>query len=237
VSSSKASNPSAPIAVLLLSGGLDSATVLAIAQADGFLVHALSIDYGQKQRVELDLAAELAGGAGCASHTVLRVPLDQIGGSALTDSGIEVPKGRSVAAIGTGIPSTYVPARNTVMLSLALALAEARGARHLFLGINALDYSGYPDCRPAFVEAFEQLANRATRAADGGEPYRLHAPLLHLTKAQIITRGRTLGVDYSRTRSCYEADDAGLACGGCDACILRLAAFAELGFSDPAGYR
>jgi 7-cyano-7-deazaguanine synthase len=220
-----------------LSGGLDSATVLAIAQAEGFTVHALSVDYGQKQRVELDLAARLAARNGCASHTVLRVPLDQIGGSALTDSAIEVPKGRSVEAIGTGIPSTYVPARNTVMLSLALALAETRGARDLFLGINALDYSGYPDCRPAFVEAFTALANQATRAADGGEPYRVHAPLLHLTKSEIITLGWSLDVDYSGTRSCYEADAAGLACGACDACTLRLAAFAELGRPDPAGYR
>jgi 7-cyano-7-deazaguanine synthase len=224
-------------AILLLSGGLDSATVLAVAQAEGFAVHALSIDYGQKQRIELDLAAELAARSHCASHTVLRVPLDQIGGSALTDSAIDVPKGRNTEAIGSGIPSTYVPARNTVMLSLALALAETRGARDLFLGINALDYSGYPDCRPAFVEAFTALANQATRAADGGEPYRVHAPLLHLTKSEIITLGESLAVDYSGTRSCYEADAAGLACGACDACTLRLAAFAELGRPDPAGYQ
>ena len=224
-------------AVLLLSGGLDSATVAAMAIDQGWTLHGLSFDYGQKQVIELERARTLATHFQLASHTVFRVDLGQFGQSALTDLSMPVPKGRSLEAIGKGIPSTYVPARNTVFLSLALALAESRGLRDLFLGINALDYSGYPDCRPAFVDAFTALANTATRAADEGQPYRLHAPLLQMTKAQIIATGLELGLDYAMTRSCYEADSDERACGACDACILRLAAFAELGKEDPAAYR
>ena len=224
-------------AVLLLSGGLDSATVAAMAIDQGWTLHGLSFDYGQKQIIELERARALAAHFQLASHTVFSVDLSQFGQSALTDSMIAVPKGRSLEAIGQGIPSTYVPARNTVFLSLALALAESRGLRDLFLGINALDYSGYPDCRPAFVDAFTTLANTATRAADEGQPYRVHAPLLTMTKVQIISAGLDLGLDYGMTRSCYEVGSDERACGSCDACILRLAAFAELGKEDPATYR
>ena len=222
--------------VLLLSGGLDSATVAALAIDQGWTLHGLSFDYGQKQAAELDQARRLAAHFQLASHTVFNVDLAQFGQSALTDQSISVPKDRSLEAIGQGIPSTYVPARNTVFLSLALALAESRGLRDLFLGINALDYSGYPDCRPAFVEAFTALANNATRAVDEGRPYRVHAPLLEWTKAQIITAGLELGLDYGLTRSCYEVASDTRSCGACDACILRLAAFAEVGKEDPAIY-
>ena len=224
-------------ALVLLSGGLDSATVLAGVLAEGWGVHALSFNYGQKQCSELDCARRLAAQSGVLSHRVFDVDLAQLCASALTDASIEVPKNRDLEAIGQGIPSTYVPARNTVFLSLALAVAESLSVRDLFLGINALDYSGYPDCRPAFVAAFEALANTATRAADEGEPYRVHAPLLHLTKTEIVARGLELGVDYAQTRSCYEADERGAACGACDACILRQAAFESLGRKDPAPYR
>jgi len=223
--------------VVLLSGGLDSATVVAMAKAEGWRIHGLSFDYGQKQRIELERASALAKQFELSSHCVFRVDLGQFGGSSLTDEAMDVPKGRSEEELGQGIPSTYVPARNTVFMSLALARAESLGLRHLFIGINALDYSGYPDCRPAFVEAFTALANAATRAADGGPPYEVHAPLLHLTKAEIIARGLELGLDYGLTRSCYESDEAGLACGHCDACILRLRAFESLGIEDPAPYR
>jgi len=223
--------------VLLLSGGLDSATVAALAIDQGWTLHGLSFDYGQKQAAELDYARHLAAHFQLASHTVFDVDLGQFGQSALTDSSIPVPKGRSLEAIGQGIPSTYVPARNTVFLSLALALAESRGLRDLFLGINALDYSGYPDCRPAFVDAFTALANSATRAVEEGQPYRVHAPLLEMTKVQIIAKGLELGLDYGLTRSCYEMVSDAHSCGTCDACILRLAAFTELGKEDPASYR
>ena len=223
--------------VLLLSGGLDSATVAAMASAEGWTLHGLSFDYGQKQRVELERAAELADHFELASHTVFQVNLGLFGQSSLTDAALDVPKGRSLEAIGSGIPTTYVPARNTVFLSLALALAESLELRHLFLGVNALDYSGYPDCRPDFIAAFERLANAATRAADGGQPYQVHAPLLHMTKAEIIETGLGLGLDYGLTRSCYEVGDDGRSCGGCDACKLRLAAFEEVGQVDPIPYR
>ena len=223
--------------VLLLSGGLDSATVASIAQADGWTLHGLSFDYGQKQRVELERAKHLAEYFDLASHTVFQVDLSRFGQSALTDVDLEVPKGRSLEAIGSGIPLTYVPARNTVFLSLALALAESLELRHLFLGVNALDYSGYPDCRPEFIAAFERLANAATKAADGGQAYTVHAPLLQMTKAQIIETGLALGLDYGLTRSCYEVGDDGKSCGRCDACKLRLAAFEEVGQEDPIPYR
>jgi 7-cyano-7-deazaguanine synthase len=222
--------------VLLLSGGLDSATVLVMAQAEGWTLHGLSFDYGQKQSVELQHAKRLAAHYKLASHTIFNLDLAQFGSSALTDTAIEVPKNRSLQAIGAGIPSTYVPARNTVFLSLALALAESRDLRHLFLGINVLDYSGYPDCRPEFVTAFAALANAATRAADGGAAYQVHAPLIDKTKAQIVVQGLALGLDYGMTRSCYDVVEEGRSCGACDACILRLAAFAEVGEVDPAPY-
>ena len=222
--------------VLLLSGGLDSATLLALARAEAWTVHAISFDYGQKQAAELSCAAALATHFDAASHRVFAVDIGSFGGSALTEKGNAVPKGRSRAQIGTGIPATYVPARNTVFLSLALALAESRGLRDLFIGVNALDYSGYPDCRPDFIDAFTRLANSATRAADGGRPYRVHAPLIAMTKTEIVRLGLDLGLDYGRTRSCYDGDSFA-ACGRCDACLLRLEAFAALGEADPAEYR
>jgi 7-cyano-7-deazaguanine synthase len=222
--------------VLLLSGGLDSATLLAAARADGWTVHSISFDYGQKQAIELACAAELAAHYQVASHRVFGVDIGSFGASALTEAAMMVPKDRSRAQIGAGIPSTYVPGRNTVFLSLALALAESRGLRDLFIGVNALDYSGYPDCRPAFIDAFTALANSATRAADGGRPFRVHAPLIAMTKTQIVRLGLDLGVDYGRTRSCYEGGMAA-PCGRCDACVLRAEAFAALGERDPAEAR
>lgn len=222
-------------AIVLLSGGLDSATALAIAVDDGFEPHALSFCYGQRHTAELDAARALAHRHGVLEHRVVDIDLAQFGGSALT-ADIEVPKGRDVEAIGGGIPVTYVPARNTVFLSFALAWAEVLPARDLFIGVNAVDYSGYPDCRPAFVEAFERLANEATRAGVEGQRIRIHAPLMHWDKARIIREGLARGVDYGLTRSCYDPDGAGRACGACDACTLRLAAFARLGRTDPAPY-
>jgi 7-cyano-7-deazaguanine synthase len=222
-------------AVVLLSGGLDSATVLAIAQSQGYEVFAISFRYGQRHEVELARAAELAERAGVARHAVISIDLRQFGGSALT-ADIPVPKGASVEAIGTGVPVTYVPARNTVFLSLALAFAESVGASDIFVGVNALDYSGYPDCRPEYVEAFEAMANLATKAAIGGQQVKIHAPLIQLTKAQIIAWGSELGVDYSRTSSCYDPGPDGAACGYCDACLLRLRGFAQNQMSDPAVY-
>lgn len=229
-------------AVVLLSGGLDSATVAAIARAEGYAVYALSVDYGQRHRFELDAAARVAAAAGVAEHRVVRVDLGQIGGSALTDE-IEVPTGRSDEAMSDGIPITYVPARNTVMLSVALGWAEVLGASDLFVGVNAVDYSGYPDCRPEFIEAFERLANLATKAgvdaaagAPGGSPIRVHAPLIKMTKAEIVRRGTGLGVDYGLTHTCYAPDEAGMSCGDCDACLLRLKGFAEAGITDPIEY-
>lgn len=218
-------------AVVLLSGGLDSATVLAAAIDQGFGCHTLAVDYGQRHRAELDAAARMADAMGSLSHRVVAVDLRAIGGSALTDDDIEVPK-----AGGGGIPVTYVPARNTLLLSLALGYAEVLGAADLYVGVNAVDYSGYPDCRPQFIAAFEALAQVATRAAVEGERFRIHAPLIDLSKADIIRRGLALGVDYSLTVSCYRADAGGLACGGCDSCRLRRDGFEQAGVSDPTRY-
>jgi 7-cyano-7-deazaguanine synthase len=225
------------LAVVLLSGGLDSATTAAIARAEGFRLAALSVDYGQRHRFELVAARRVAEALGVAEHQIASVDLRGFGGSALTDE-LDVPQDRTAEDMSSGIPITYVPARNTVMLSLALALAEARGAADLFLGVNAVDYSGYPDCRPEFVAAFEQLANLATKAGvEGASHFRVHAPLITMTKAEIIRRGVELGVDYSLTHSCYAPDETGAACGRCDSCLLRLKGFAEAGLVDPARYR
>jgi len=219
-----------PRGVVLLSGGLDSATVLAIARAEGFDAFALTVLYGQRHRVEVEAAKRVAAAIGVAEHRFVRVELDVLGGSALT-AAIEVPKDR---VDDGGIPATYVPARNTVLLSLALGYAEVVGATDLFVGVNAVDYSGYPDCRPEFVRAFEALANVATKAAVGGARYRVHAPLLEKTKPEIIRCGLELGVDYALTHSCYDPDDTGGACGHCDSCLIRARAFAALGLADPA---
>lgn len=220
-------------AVVLVSGGLDSATVLAIARAEGFRLHALSFAYGQRHAAELDAAKRVATHAGVERHVTIPIDLAAFGGSALTDPGIAVPEEAPTDAI----PVTYVPARNTVFLSLALAYAEVQGARDIFVGVNAVDYSGYPDCRPEFVRAFEQLANLATRAGVEGDPFRIHAPLIHLSKAEIIRRGTALGVDYAMTVSCYQADDTGRACGRCDSCRLRREGFVQAGITDPTNYR
>ena len=219
-------------AVILLSGGLDSATVLAIARQAGFACHALSLDYGQRHTAELVAAARVAKSLGAVEHRVLRLGLGDFGGSALTDASIAVPESPT-----EGIPVTYVPARNTVMLSLALAWAEVLGSRDMFIGVNAVDYSGYPDCRPEFIAAFEHMANLATRAGIEGEPLRVHAPLQYLSKAQIIQRGIELGVDYAQTVSCYQAEPDGSACGVCDACRLRRQGFEQAGVADPTVYK
>ncbi|MDD2720346.1 MAG: 7-cyano-7-deazaguanine synthase QueC [Gallionella sp.] len=219
-------------AVVLLSGGLDSATVLAMARAQGYACHALSVDYGQRHHSELDASRSVARALGAIEHRVVNVDLGGFGGSALTDDKIAVPEQES-----TGIPLTYVPARNTIMLSLALAWAEVLNAQDIFIGVNAVDYSGYPDCRPAFIEAFERMANLATQAAIEGKPLTVHAPLLHLSKAEIIRQGNQLGVDYSATVSCYQADQQGRACGVCDSCRLRRAGFTAAGVTDPTRYR
>lgn len=224
-----------PKAVILLSGGLDSTTVLAIAQADGFEAHALSFRYGQRHGIELDAAREIAHNAKVGEHVIVDIDLRTFGGSALT-SDIEVPKDRGVEEMGEGIPVTYVPARNTVFLSFALAWAEVLQAGHIFIGVNALDYSGYPDCRPEYITAYERMANLATKRGVEGHPLRIHTPLIDLTKAQIIRRGLDLGVDYARTRSCYDPTPSGAACGTCDSCQLRLKGFAENGVPDPAPY-
>ncbi|WP_455380624.1 7-cyano-7-deazaguanine synthase QueC [Acidihalobacter prosperus] len=218
-------------AVILLSGGLDSATVLAIAKAAGYECYALSFDYGQRHAAELDAAGSIATEGGAAEHRIIHLDLSSIGGSALTDPAIEVPESPS-----GGIPVTYVPARNTVFLAVALGWAEVLGAHDIFVGINAVDYSGYPDCRPAFVEAFEQLANVAVKAAVEGARFQVHAPLLENTKGEIIHRGMALGVNYSNTVSCYQADNLGRACGRCDACRLRAAGFEDAGVPDPTRY-
>ena len=218
-------------AVVLLSGGLDSATTLAIARERGYSCHCLSVDYGQRHRAELDAAACVAQALGASAHRVIKIDLATFGGSALTDRAIAVPQSPT-----TGIPVTYVPARNTILLSLALAWAEVLGAQDLFFGANAVDYSGYPDCRPEFMRAFEQLANLATKAAVEGRRFTLHTPIIDLTKAEIIRRGGALGVDYALTVSCYQASDAGLACRRCDACRLRRAGFVEAGLPDPTRY-
>jgi 7-cyano-7-deazaguanine synthase len=223
-------------AVLLLSGGLDSTTAGAIARAEGFELAALSFDYGQRHKHELEAAKRVASALGIKRHAVLRIDLAQFGHSALT-ADIPVPKERSADAMSHGIPVTYVPARNTVFLSLALAFAETLPAAGIFLGVNALDYSGYPDCRPEYIEAFEQLANLATKAGvEGTLKFKIHAPLIQMTKAQIIRRGHELGVDYGLTHSCYDPSPAGRPCGRCDSCQLRLKGFAEAGLVDPLEY-
>lgn len=225
-----------PPAVVLLSGGLDSATTAAIARSEGYRLHTLSIDYGQRHRFELEAARRVAESLGSHRHTVASVSLGQFGGSALTGDG-EVPRGRGEEEIARGIPITYVPARNTVFLSLALGYAEVIGAADLFLGVNAVDYSGYPDCRPDFIEAFEKLANLATKAGvEGSLRFRVHTPLIDLTKAEIIRRGMELGVDYSLTHTCYAPLEDGVACGRCDACHLRRKGFREAGVEDPIAY-
>lgn len=223
-------------AVVLLSGGLDSTTALAIARHAGFELNAISFRYGQRHQHEIALAQKIARHARVRRHVVVDIDLRQFGGSALT-SAIDVPKHQSVEEIGSDIPVTYVPARNTVFLSFALAWAETLGANDLFIGVNALDYSGYPDCRPEFIAAFERLANLATKAGVEGHAIQVHAPLIHWTKAEIIRRGLELGVDYSLTTSCYDPAPDDSACGHCDACLLRLKGFAENGIADPARYQ
>lgn len=218
-------------AVVLLSGGLDSATTLAIARDQGFRCHALSFRYGQRHSVELDAAAALAGRLGAVEHRVVTIDLGAFGGSALTDPGIAVPE-----APTEGIPLTYVPARNTVFLALALGFAEVLGARDVFIGVNAVDYSGYPDCRPEFIRAFEALAALATRAGVEGGRLTIHAPLIELSKADIIRRGVALGVDYAATVSCYQPDPEGAACGRCESCRLRREGFTAAGVADPTRY-
>jgi len=218
-------------AIVLLSGGLDSATVLAMARARGFECHALSVHYGQRHSAELEAAARVARALGAEDHRVMRVDLAGIGGSALTDAGIAVPE-----TPGTGIPITYVPARNTMMLSLALGWAEVLGATDVFVGVNAVDFSGYPDCRPEFIEAFEKLARVATKAGVEGARFEIHAPLIKMSKAEIIRAGTQLGVDFGMTVSCYQADEEGRACGRCDSCRIRAAGFAEAGVPDPTRY-
>lgn len=223
---------SQPKAVILLSGGLDSATIVAMAKAQGFACYTMSFDYGQRHRAELQAAERVARQLGVVEHKVIGLDLNGIGGSALTDPDIAVPE-----TPGEGIPVTYVPARNTVFLSLALGWAEVLGARHLFIGVNAVDYSGYPDCRPEFVEAFELLANLATKAGVEGDTFKIEAPLQFLSKAQIVQAGSQLGVDYALTVSCYQADDEGQACGRCDSCRLRAEGFKAAGISDPTRYQ
>jgi 7-cyano-7-deazaguanine synthase len=224
-------------AIVLLSGGLDSATAAAVARAEGYELCALTVDYGQRHRHELAAARRIAESLGIAEHFVQKLDLASFGGSALT-AGAAVPKDRTAEQMSVGIPVTYVPARNTILLSLALALAEARQAADIFLGVNAIDYSGYPDCRPEFLAAFERLANLATKAGvEGSLRFTVHAPLVDLTKAEIIRRGHQLGVEYRLTHSCYDPDAQGRACGRCDACRLRLRGFAEAGLSDPIEYQ
>ena len=224
-------------AIVLLSGGLDSATTAAMARRDGFELHALSIYYGQRHRFEMDASKRVAKSMGVKRHVTLKIDLSQVGGSALTDE-IEVPKDRGPSDMQQGIPITYVPARNTTFLSLALGYAEVLRAEDIFIGVNAVDYSGYPDCRPEYVAAFERLANLATKAGvEGTLKFRIHTPLIDLTKAEIIRRGTELGVDYGLTHSCYDPDSSGVSCGRCDACLLRLAGFAAAGLKDPIRYR
>ncbi|MEN9313654.1 MAG: hypothetical protein RIS35_47 [Pseudomonadota bacterium] len=222
-----------PKAVVLLSGGLDSTTVLAIARAQGYEPYALSFRYGQRHSVELERARDVAQALGAARHVIVDVDLRQFGGSALT-ADIDVPKGRDVEAIAHGIPITYVPARNTIFLSFALAWAETLGASDVFVGVNALDYSGYPDCRPEYIEAFERMANLATKAGvEGTQRLKIHAPLMSMTKADIVRRGMELGLDYAITTSCYDPGPRGEPCGECDSCRLRAKGFAEAGIEDP----
>lgn len=222
-----------PCAVVLVSGGVDSATTLAILLSQGFDCYALSVDYGQRHRAELDAAARIVRALGAIDHRVVRVDLSAFGGSALTDGALAVPV---AGPERDSIPVTYVPARNTVLLGLALAYAEVTGAGDIGFGANAVDYSGYPDCRPEFVEAFEALANIATKSAVEGRPMRVHAPLMQMSKAEIVREGARLGIDYSMTVSCYQADDEGRACGACDACRLRRGGFLASGIADPTRY-
>jgi len=225
-------------AVVLVSGGLDSATTLAIAAHRGFSCYALTCLYGQRHHVEIEAAKNVAAAMGAQEHKIVSLDLKTLGGSALTDTAIEVPKSGNVIDMQPGIPVTYVPARNTILLSLALAWAEVLGSFDLFIGVNALDYSGYPDCREEFIRAFESTANLATAAAvEGRGRFRIHAPIIHLTKAQVIEQGMALGVDYRLTHSCYDPDEQGISCGGCDACLLRLKGFSEAGAADPIRYQ
>ncbi|MCU0711381.1 MAG: 7-cyano-7-deazaguanine synthase QueC [Pirellula sp.] len=221
-------------AVILLSGGLDSATCLAIAKSQGFVPYAISFRYGQRHRIELERAASVARHLGAADHIIIDIDLAKLGGSALTDRNIAVPKHQSVDQIGSEIPLTYVPARNTVFLSYALAWAEVLESKDIFIGVNALDYSGYPDCRPEYISAFARMANLATKRGVEGNQLTIHAPLIQLTKAQIIERGLGLGVDYGLTISCYDPAEDGTPCGRCDSCLLRAKGFSELGSIDPA---
>ena len=225
-----------PKAVVLLSGGLDSSTTLAEAQSRGYELYALTFRYGQRHQIEIEAARRVAHYFKVAEHKIFDLALDRFGGSALTAE-IEVPKGRGLEAISTGIPITYVPARNTIFLSLALAWAEVLGARDIFIGVNALDYSGYPDCRPEFIEAFERMAVLGTKAGVEGRRFMIHTPLIHLNKARIIKMGLELGVDFRLTSTCYDPSLQGEACGKCDACLLRLKGFAEAGIEDPEKYQ
>jgi 7-cyano-7-deazaguanine synthase len=221
-----------PIAVCLLSGGLDSSTCLAYAKREGFACYALSFDYGQRHKVELAAAASVASALGAERHLIMKIGLDAFGGSALTDS-IDVPKSRSMEEMGTGIPITYVPARNTIFLSFGMAWAEVLGSSDIFIGVNALDYSGYPDCRPEFIEAYERMANLATKVGiEGRTRLKVHTPLMHLTKAGIVKLAHELGLDFGRTFSCYDPDPSGRSCGQCDACQLRRKGFEEAGIED-----
>jgi 7-cyano-7-deazaguanine synthase len=219
-------------AILLLSGGLDSATVLAVMHAAGWRIHALSFNYGQRHALELAAAKRLAQHPGVVAHTILDVPVGQLGGSSLTDTRLQVPED----SVESGIPNTYVPARNLIFLSFAAALAETQGVSDLFLGVNAVDYSGYPDCRPEFIEAFERTVALGTKAGDAGANFQVHTPLIQMTKAQIIAQGMALGVDYGKTISCYQIDERGRACGRCDSCRFRHEGFVAAGFPDPTAY-
>lgn len=228
---------SARKAVVLLSGGLDSTTVVAIAREQGFSIYALSFDYGQSHKIELDAARRIVRKLGAQQHATVKIDLASFGGSALTTDK-PIPKNRSAEAIGTGIPVTYVPARNTVFLALALAWAESLGATDIFIGVNALDYSGYPDCRPEFIAAFETMANLGTKiGVEDGKRIKIHTPLISMTKRQIIEAGLKLGIDYAMTITCYDPSEVGEACGECDACLLRLKGFSEAGVDDPARYQ
>lgn len=227
-----------PKAVVLLSGGLDSTTALAMAKSLGFTPVAMTFRYGQRHQAEIAAAKRVADLAGVTEHIIVDIDLKTLGGSALTDSTISVPKDRQLHDMSSGIPVTYVPARNTVFLSFALAWAEVLGANDIFIGVNAVDYSGYPDCRPEYIEAYERMANLATAAAvEGRQKIKIHTPLIALSKSEIVAAGRALGVDYSITLTCYEPSDGGLACGRCDACQLRLRGFHENGIADPAAYQ
>jgi len=222
-------------AIVLCSGGLDSATVMAIVKNEGYDIYALSFCYGQRHEIEIEAARRVAGVTGVKEHLVLNIDLGCMGGSALTDK-IDVPKAENLSEISSGIPITYVPARNTVFLSYALALAEVKKSNEIFLGVNAVDYSGYPDCRPEYIDAFEKMANLGTKAGVEGNKIHIRAPLINMTKAEIIQRGITLGVDYTMTHSCYDPDDSGRACAGCDSCLLRKKGFADAGIDDPTIY-